>query len=694
MLAKPRYMTMSIYDICRLQVYTHTPLSYVGSDVASSRSIRRRSSRLERLEEMVSGGEAGVQAQHVAGLKRLTSKEQEDLLRDAGLRTTSPAAGSLLAIKADLNLSWSKIRGLKKWLRSFGVNLESERSARSFITVNIPSYTAMEVPMTKKNGDMVMTNMVYFPSLSDIVIRYLDWYESCGKLNQRAGIPEKQIWLKLGGDHGGGSFKFVMQIANVPNPNSLSNTVPVCVFEGQDSPGNLEIALGMFRAEVEALQTETVWNEHRFRVFFFGDYDFQTKSFGLSGSSGARPCVHCLCPKKAMDTAPADRGPSDSTERTLETLASDYSNFIAAGAVHSQAKLFNNVLRQVILPVPVQDVVIPALHLDLGIFPWLFSRFEAEVQQLDIKLAAANSIGSAGDAKAFKELQEAQTQLRDTEEQLAAHTAGLEEIQQQLEYVVLSCRRGETPVNVEEVAGHLQQQYQVLASQHGAVTGQKEGLCKAIAELEKSNDFRGPCTDSIEPVLQAHHIQRQAYHGGAFVGNHVHKALQPAVVGALVSAPLAVITTRSPGLVAAATEVKDRYSRLLTQYAECRCLFNHCDAVSEEEICQLETNIAKFMATCREEIVKRNLGHITPKLHLLESHTVPSVRRLRVGLGLLAEQGSESIHARFNSLQRDYSSIPNTLERLRAVSLQHLVGTLPQHEAVRPVSRKRKSEDQ
>ena len=64
------------------------------------------------------------------------------------------------------------------------------------------------------------------------------------------------------------------------------------------------------------------------------------------------------------------------------------------------------------------------------------------------------------------------------------------------------------------------------------------------------------------------------------------------------------------------------------------------------------------------------------------AHTVPAIRRLRVGLGLLAEQGSGSIHARFNELDRNYHSIPNALKRLEAVTKQHVVNTLPQHAAL------------
>ena len=36
-------------------------------------------------------------------------------------------------------------------------------------------------------------------------------------------IPEDQIWLKVGGNHGGGSFKMPLQTANIQSPNSRHN---------------------------------------------------------------------------------------------------------------------------------------------------------------------------------------------------------------------------------------------------------------------------------------------------------------------------------------------------------------------------------------------------------------------------------------------------------------------------------------
>ena len=70
-----------------------------------------------------------------------------------------------------------------------------------------------------------------------------------------------------------------------------------------------------------------------------------------------------------MDSVPESRQPEEADVRTLATLASDYAGFVAAGAIHNQAKLHNNVIRPVLLPIPVDDVAIPNLHLDLGIFP-------------------------------------------------------------------------------------------------------------------------------------------------------------------------------------------------------------------------------------------------------------------------------------------------------------------------------------
>ncbi len=42
-------------------------------------------------------------------------------------------------------------------------------------------------------------------------------------------IPENEVWIKLGGDKGGGSFKMTFQICNVTHPNSPVNTCALSV---------------------------------------------------------------------------------------------------------------------------------------------------------------------------------------------------------------------------------------------------------------------------------------------------------------------------------------------------------------------------------------------------------------------------------------------------------------------------------
>ena len=88
--------------------------------------------------------------------------------------------------------------------------------------------------------------------------------------------------------------------------------------------------------------------------------------YGLSGPSGKRPCLYCLMTKQDMQLPPAEQ-PSCET-RTLQSLAADLKRFEADGSRLSRAKQYNNVIRTTLIPIPLDWVCIPALHLDLGIY--------------------------------------------------------------------------------------------------------------------------------------------------------------------------------------------------------------------------------------------------------------------------------------------------------------------------------------
>lgn len=91
-----------------------------------------------------------------------------------------------------------------------------------------------------------------------------------GGLTWGEAIPSTELWVKLGGDKGGSSFKMNFQIVNVPHPNSIQNTCVFAAFEAPDSKTNLHIALERYQGPVSLLQ-----NHHwRYLVIYPSDkYD-------------------------------------------------------------------------------------------------------------------------------------------------------------------------------------------------------------------------------------------------------------------------------------------------------------------------------------------------------------------------------------------------------------------------------------
>ena len=64
---------------------------------------------------------------------------------------------------------------------------------------------------------------------------------------------------------------------------------------------------------------------------------------------------------------------------------------------------------------------------------------------------------------------------------------------------------------------------------------------------------------------------------------------------------------------------------------------------------------------------------------MLEDHVVPFLQRWKVEFGFLGEQGAESIHARFNSIRKNYSNMPNSVTRLEAILKEFLSQVCPQN---------------
>ncbi len=100
----------------------------------------------------------------------------------------------------------------------------------------------------------------------------------------------------------------------------------------------------------------------------------------------------------------------------------------------------------------------------------------------------------------------------------------------------------------------------------------------------------------------------------------------------------------------------------------------------------LESHITKFLKFYREQFPSAT---ILPKMHVLEDHVIPWIRKWRLGSGLMGEQGAESIHAHVMKLERTHQSIPNDLDRLKYIFKEQTLESAPSLTSLRPPLKKR-----
>lgn len=100
-----------------------------------------------------------------------------------------------------------------------------------------------------------------------------------------------------------------------------------------------------------------------------------------------------------------------------------------------------------------------------------------------------------------------------------------------------------------------------------------------------------------------------------------------------------------------------------------------------------DKKIKEFMKFYRESFP---WATVLPKMHMLEEHVLPWLRRWHVGFGLMGEQGAESIHACFNSLKTTYRGVPNPVRRLKLMMHEHFLQIAPSNIAAKPAVKKRK----
>ena len=224
---------------------------------------------------------------------------------------------------------------------------------------------AEELPATvikDKRVSVKLKPWCYIFNLVGYVLRYLDSLRETNLLVDVSFIPSDEIFLKIGGDHGGGSFKMSFQIANVYNPNKVFS-----ILEAKDNKSNLMLCLERFKTHI-AKFSQVKWAERNFRVFLFGDYEFLCTIYGLSGASGRHPCLWCHITKDKL-AVPLSERVNMFTPRSLESLKNDHRNFVYTyNSNLAKTKLANNVISSVFFDIPLENICIPGLHNSRSIY--------------------------------------------------------------------------------------------------------------------------------------------------------------------------------------------------------------------------------------------------------------------------------------------------------------------------------------
>ena len=212
----------------------------------------------------------------------------------------------------------------------------------------------------------------------------LDQYDKEEILTWHNGqIPDDEVWLKIGGDHGGGSFKLMLQTANLQNPNSKENTRLLAIVNCKDTPTNLRRILSPFEQQIADLRA-MAWRDKRIKLFLFGVYEFLLKLYGIGGALSTNPCPFCTASKKQIKK-PLNCNQRNITLRTPRKLKFDNRRY--RQAKKKSAKLYNNVIHRPMVKLELRQVGPPYLHILLEIVKKHHTLLETASDSIDQKIA-------------------------------------------------------------------------------------------------------------------------------------------------------------------------------------------------------------------------------------------------------------------------------------------------------------------
>nr|XP_058961399.1 uncharacterized protein LOC131788329 [Pocillopora verrucosa] len=203
----------------------------------------------------------------------------------------------------------------------------------------------------------------------------------------------------------------------------------------------------------------------------------------------------------------------------------------------------------------------------------------------------------------------------------------------------------------------------------------KEKLADEQMELAAFEKANGPLSVHLDEVLKKMNVERQAYHGKLFIGNHVHTCCKEDNIIKLCSAVLTKTEELCPSLLSQAREISMKFEQVFKLFAACHFVYDSADYLNDGKIDKLEEDITNFLQFLREKFPDTT---ITPKLHMLEEHVCPFLRQWHMGLRFYGEQGIEGIHSEFNTQSQHFDHVKKKDTRLRQILVNHHIATIPE----------------
>ena len=633
------------------------------SKLARTPLRKKRATEVRKFRTAMSGDSVEDKIrQQSSELKTEKKKVARNILDSAGLGKQIITAKEMVRLQGKLGISNTAQRVLRSVFRKKGIKVPSELEERQFKNDALCSQVKVNKRKVFIYGDNKPVKkdipVAEVENIPEFVTNCIDKLHEKNLLTWHAGaIPDDEVWVKVGGDHGRDSFKLCLQILNVNNPNAKGCTSIICIAECKDSMENLQLLLSQHNPQIQTL-SGMQWQNKTIRVFQFGDYEYLTKMYGLSGAAGVHPCLWCNATKKEIQKHKQDRI-GTTTQRTLHGIKKDNTRFVKAGAKKENVKAYNNALQTPIWDIQLTQTAPPYLHLLLGIVKKHQDLLENDCHRLDMEIAL--NLKTDIDLKNHNTTSYFRSYVRSLEEEIKLR----EKMQHFLVEGTIQNMHLGSGLDVHNLFDDAPSQIR----DHEDIEMDIEDIEKEIEACKADPSkpalkFRfGPVARTLSEVLYIHNIVAQAFHSHSYIGNHCHKYLKPQVYSAVCDSVVerTIELTDSVRLHDEARMIRNKYLTLNQLFSRVHYNISHGRPIRDVYLPEIEESISEYMTFFRTKFTEAS---ITPKQHILEEHCVDWIARWGFGMAFHGEQGGEQIHHTMEHLKRRYNCVRNINQRL------------------------------